>query len=883
MTSPLRPLVAGLTALALCLQPLQPLLAANHPNSRVASTNVIDLTANVDWDYDAAAPQQAGAGGVTITKEVLRNQILREVARSVFLMTEGRHRIGTVYVYKNSRFGANVDVQIINKSDRSYAAGAKWQRATGSTYNFLAMDNQAEKLRNYARVIAHELGHYVYGFADEYREEGKALDPNAQYSPAGADFTRNSIMNNHENFTRLSLAEDYSALNQAVNNTAQARLYATDRVNLRGGSQWEMLVRDPQTDPDEAKNFHEGDRTWFDAFKNFTPPATLGQLTRYFGVYCDPDQVQAFCGTGDSSRDQTVPAADRLGTQAEYDARMFEKSGGSNGADAVDGQPGSAFESFKVLFADSPEPESIAVQTATTARAGMKGRLGLTPKAVTGSVAVSRHVLVIDRSLPATAFNEVKQVAEALLELAAPGSRWSIVVSPGTGSAPLTSMSPIDTDRARLVAAVQGLTRADGTFDAAAAFAQAQAQLAQGRAEIDPASVSLLTAQGSTVPAALATSVRQARTSVNSIGMLLPVGSVASQVSGGITLDSLAVASGGRASNARNAEQAVKEALRAEREAAGEVFALLSTTAYDTLAAGSQEETFNVTTHDRIVSAHWYFDPADKARLSFRLVTPAGTVTTLSPESDLDDGYALIEVDNSDGRHNGAARAVVTASAAVANPVGLDVQSESEIEMLVDLEGGTLGDNRAPVLRVQLAGKAPIAKARVLATISNAETGVVVLRDLVLLDDGAGLDSRADDGRYTLSLRDQLEPGDYTVSVRAVTTADSVFQPNQVFAIGTTVPVRPVGAGLTRVDELDTTLQAGAVGVKAVSGGTGGTGGSGGTGGTGGGSGSTTASEDGSGGCTSVDGQRDAGLVLLLMAAALGLWLRRGRHGKQLD
>ncbi len=862
-----RPLVASLTALALCLQPLQPLMAANNPNSRMASANVIDLTANVDWDYDAAAPTQAGTGGVPITKEVLRNQILREVARSVYLMTEGRHRVGTVYVYKNNRFGANVDVQIVNQDGRSNADAAKWQQPSGSTKNFLAMQGRAENLRNYARVIAHEIGHYAYGLLDEYRDD-KALNPNDPGGPSNVDFTRATIMNNHVDFTRLSLAEDYAEANPTRNNTAQARVYSSDRTNLRGGSAWEMLVRNPEQDPPEAQREHQGNRTWFDAFKNFTPPAKLSDLKYYVGVFCDANLELAYCGTGDASRDQVVPPADRVASQDAINAALFQKSGGTGGNDAADGQAGTAFENFKVLFADSPNPESTASSTVSTAaaRPGTKTRLGLTPLAATASSAVSRHVLLIDRSLPATTFNEAKQAAEALIELAAPGSRWSIVVSPGTGSAPLVAQTSVDTDRAKLVAAVQGLSRVDGSFDAAAAFAQAQSQLAAGRAAVDPASISLVTAQGTTLPAALATSLRQARTAVNAIGMLLPVGSSASQVSGGITLDNLAAASGGRASNARNAEQAVKEALRAEREASGEVFALLATNAYETLAVGNVAESFSVSAHDKIVSAHFYFDPADKAKLSFQLVTPAGTTSTLSPDSDLDDGYALIEVDNTDGRHNGAARAVIAANAAVSNTLGLDVQSESEIEMVVDLEGGTLGDNRAPVLRVQLGGKTPIAKAKVIATIYSATTGLPVLSDLEVLDDGKGVDARADDGRYALNLADRLEPGDYTVAVRAVTTADSVFQPNQRFAVGGTQPVVPVGLGLVRVDEFDTTLQAGAKGVKAVT--------------------STPPSTrptapggDDGGGCTSVDGQRDIGLLMLLAAAGIGLWLRRGRRG----
>ncbi len=141
-----------------------------------------------------------------------------------------------------------------------------------------------------------------------------------------------------------------------------------------------------------------------------------------------------------------------------------------------------------------------------------------------------------------------------------------------------------------------------------------------------------------------------------------------------------------------------------------------------------------------------------------------------------------------------------------------------------------------------------------------------MLSDLLLADDGLGVDARANDGRYALSLSGRLEAGDYTIAVHAVTTAESVFQPNQVFARGAEVPPVPVGAGLTRVDEFDTTLQVGALGVKAASAGT-----------------STVVGDIGGGGCTSIDGQRDAGLLLLLGAALLGLWLRRGRRDGMRD
>ncbi len=102
-----------------------------------------------------------------------------------------------------------------------------------------------------------------------------------------------------------------------------------------------------------------------------------------------------------------------------------------------------------------PRRRVLEMRAAAAARPGMKTRLGVTPHAVSGSTNISRQALIIDRSLPAKAFEEAKQAAEALIELASPGSRWAIVVSPGTGATPLVPSSPIDTDRARLVAVVQ--------------------------------------------------------------------------------------------------------------------------------------------------------------------------------------------------------------------------------------------------------------------------------------------------------------------------------------------------------------------------------------------------------------------------------------------
>ena len=226
--------LAVLVSVAIASAPIAPAFAANHPNSNIEQVNIVNLVANVDWDYDADAPDQAGApkpgtSPTKLTKDYI-TVILREFARTQFLMTEGRHRIGKIYVYKNARFGDNVDFRLINKEGRSNASPASWVQNAGTSTNFLSSGNKAEDSFQIGRVIAHENGHYMYGLFDEYREAGRAFDATRPSSPADQDFAKATIMNNHTKFTRLSLPSDYIAGNpNDQNQTAQARMHATDQ------------------------------------------------------------------------------------------------------------------------------------------------------------------------------------------------------------------------------------------------------------------------------------------------------------------------------------------------------------------------------------------------------------------------------------------------------------------------------------------------------------------------------------------------------------------------------------------------------------------------------------------------------------------------------
>lgn len=264
---PLRParwrrLVAGALAVVLSLPGPMASWAANHPLTMLPDVNTINYVVNVDWDFDNA-PTQVANPAQRLDRDYI-TQVLRSFAQAKFTMTEGRHRVGTVHVYRNRRFGDNVDIRLINTDGRSSAHVAGWGNRGSTSYNHLAFEGRAETITQLGRVIAHEIGHYTYGLYDEYREAGTPLNLAARGAPSDVDTARNSIMNDHLQWSNLSTPADYA--DPAQRQTAQARVYAT-RPDLSGGSAWETLTRRPALDPEAVR----GSRTFFEAFAGIDP------------------------------------------------------------------------------------------------------------------------------------------------------------------------------------------------------------------------------------------------------------------------------------------------------------------------------------------------------------------------------------------------------------------------------------------------------------------------------------------------------------------------------------------------------------------------------------------------------------------------------------
>ncbi len=266
-------LTLGVVSAAVLLQPLSfstLAIGANHPLSQVTTDGpelqTIDYVMNTDWDYDATAARVISGvrpGNESATEHTLNRAYITDViqafAKTNFTMTEGRHRIGTVYVYRNGLFGNNVDIRLLSaKAGRSNANVSGWGKQ-GQTSNNYVLDATAggapETVLGLGQVVAHEKGHYLYGIYDEY--EGSAGDGNSLGSPQKGDTALPTLMHDQYKFPSFSTRDQY---NNATK-TAQGRAFN----NL---SVWDALATNPAQDSEFVR---QDGRTFFSAFATNVP------------------------------------------------------------------------------------------------------------------------------------------------------------------------------------------------------------------------------------------------------------------------------------------------------------------------------------------------------------------------------------------------------------------------------------------------------------------------------------------------------------------------------------------------------------------------------------------------------------------------------------
>lgn len=849
----LRKLIACLVAGSTGFAALAPGVAwsANNRLSNVVKTTTgsgevqesLDLTLNTDWDYDAGVTQiGTGANGVaarTLDRAYVE-ALVRQTARTLFVMTNGRHRIGKVYVFKNGKFGSDVDIRLLNTPGRANASVAGWRAEGGlTTNNYITNKDDktgvlsAESPEETGEVVAHELGHYVYGLLDEYVERGKACEePSKQLgSPCQDDSPKPTVMNDQRLSYRLSLPSDYAG--QPAYRTAQARGYGG--ADGSRSSAWDMLVGDPANDSANARAEHNGRRILFDAFKGQAVP-TLQQLKQF-------------------------------ATAEENAANRFDAQRGTLAADSV--------------------------------FAGYDSQLQLVFEGAGQAAAQPRNVIVVDRTVPQSVFDQIIQAAKGLVDRAPAASRFALVASPATGTPQFLDMD--GNGKTQLKSALDQLGRVDGgSFDAQAAYAAGKSLVTAARAGAGAENAgntdtfSLYTVNTATVPADLGNTARGDKIAINVVGFRDPAATAAPAQSAAAaaakatsgakaSLSQLAKDSGGSNAVVKSANEAIKQADKALKEAVGESEGLIvSDLSDDSLPAGSSHDVrFKVGPQalDGTVEVRWYFEKVDQARLRFSCAPvaggSAGTVSVQVPAGS-DEGLATCSISGARALGDWIARVEVAAGSGKALGVETEIVSlpagGTAVEATATVDGGTLADNRRPLLLVKFAGSFPIVQANVSVDIYNAVTGVLA-KQLTLTaanDAGTGGDARAADGIYTLDLTGQLPAGSYEALVTTVTTADSLFNPVQRFALGPAPDAKPVGGLISRQAQVEFMLEAGATGVGGTGGGSSPSNPPAG-GGSGGGS---TNSSSGSSGCT-VGGGSDSGLLVLLGLAAAALGLRR--------
>ena len=677
MNQKLTRIAASLTAAGLLsLAALPPMAyAANHPLSAErhdAATGVttVDVTFGLDFDPDNATPPERNRQYIT--------DIANEFAKSLFVMTNGKKRVGVVRVYTKGKFLDNIDAQILNKDGRAGANINGWSHRGYTATQYTTMDKRVESTVQIGKTIAHEWGHYALGLYDEYKENSTTTDPT---SPQTNDTPRNTIMNSHEEFLGLSTAADYT--DPATRATAQYRAF--------GKSAWETITADPSGDSAIAVPNGVPKRTAWQALRGL-PESAFGTLT----------------------------------SNAGYDGAL-----------------------------------SVIFMTENT----------------------TRQVLVVDRTLSETLLAAAKNSAEQMLRKAEAGARVAVVAYPDQVTTPVAAFAPIDdTSRTSMIAAINGITRVDGTGDANTALQGALALLQDGRQTTDTPSVALFTSTATEVSAATQTAFKSAQATVQPVTVDTPAAAanqykrgaalgvnLRKAAPGNVLLRDLAERTGGVYRHANNPTEMIALASKSAISAQGLQQAVVTEGEIDALAAGARQDiSFQLSAApldgDAVVSV--YSTPSDYSSLQITLTNPAGqTLSTPFPagvtlSENTTDGARYITIGSTVAGRAGQWKLRIASATGVTHSVEYDVLTDTRLIAEPDSLGGAEEDTRPLVLQAVVKGPQPVAGAQVTVDVFS-DAGTLLYANVPARDDGVAPDLKVDDGIYTLAVGDALPQGEY--------------------------------------------------------------------------------------------------------------------------
>ena len=764
-------------------------IAAQHQNTRIhydatANANVIDLVMSIDWDFEAPP--------TGLDKSFLE-QILRQSSQSLYTMTEGRQMLGKVFIYKNSQFMNNTDIQYLQANGRANAHIAGITTCGSCTIQMFA--GTGESAAEHGKTVAHEFGHYMHGLYDEYREEGKMSDESPG-APLDGDTPRDTIMHNHLEFVTLSTADDYQDEN--TRRTAQYRVY--------GKSAWETLTSDPTNDPPGIG------RLWFEPFRNMSAPtaANLSKPTRGW----ENKLELVWMGSNQAPTDE----------ESSEESRTSSIKGPINLIVIDASQPPAMLEAQK----------NAALQALDAAGSGTRIALIVHPYA-------SKPLLMPTSVATPAARQQVKAlieriaVAEATADDVA-GDRlfdWAETLAPQLFPAGVASANA-EGYRYRMYATGQALGVKEGMayyYDGRttqplgpvsqwlpqartsleATLRQALASLRAVATDADTPSITLYADAKSRIDASLLEELRNARVAVNPVAIVAPATRGLSRLASPVTragetrqlsLYDLSRLSFGKYQEATKAGDLARSTVKAVNQAEGDDEQIVADDVSPDVLAAGQSHTLNalIGALDGEATFAVYYEEEDASKLDYALMTPSGQRITASNlpagiryRHNADEGTLSFTVSKDFAGRTGRWQAVATAKAATNDVVYQELTVASPLGIDFDVLGIDNDDRTPARLIVGVRGPLPVTGAQVTADLYATADGSSVKRGLVLKDDGVAPDFKAGDGQYTVSLAD-LPPGEYEVVVKVSNDGRATFSTAGRTKKGADIPAQLVPA-----------------------------------------------------------------------------------------
>jgi hypothetical protein len=753
--------LVGVTSAAMMLF-ANSMQAAEHPLTQVryeetAKTNTIDLVMSIDWNIDNP-PANRG-------KDFVEN-ILKQTSQSLFAMTEGRVKLGKVSVYSNKQFMDNTDIQYLFKNGRANASISGFNTGKGMTIQMFTETGESEV--DHGKTVAHELGHYLLGIFDEYREEGKkSNDPG---DPQDGDTPRNTIMNDHLSFETISTATDYA--DSAMQNTAHFRVYKL--------SAWETVISPNGNEPAGYPK-----RTQLQAFQGMTAPGTT-DLTKPKTGWESALQIVYMGGNESNSADTprspqrkpgpiNVIILDTTVAKPQFDAQInaaqqIVNASGSNVSIAVYAYP----------YANTPVIPLTVVSDADV-KATIKTALSKITLASTDDEMTNGDRLF--------------DWAETLIPQAFPTGSKSMSASgyyfrfyPTTNQAVGVSNGKVYYYDGKTIADIGTISDwlPKSRLDLNSSLQNALQIIKVVQTPADTPTVTLLTTANQVVNTSTAQAFADAGVGVNPIALVTTNTTTLRYTStreATKSLYDLADMTQGTFLETDKESELSRDAVKAINDAEGDDSELVNDGEIDKLAAGNtlKVEAQIAKNIDGNILFQTYWEDVDEGKISYTLTDPKGneiTPTTLpngiTYTSEPDEGSASYTVSTNYANHDGKWLGVVTANSQLEETVFQEITSESNLYSELEVIGGTQEDSRTMVATMELKGPLAVHGAEVAANIYSADTGELVKATVAFVDDGVTPDAKKGDGTYSADIS-FLPVGEYEIVGKASSNGAAVF------------------------------------------------------------------------------------------------------------